>query len=188
MGAGYYFWDDFGDSAETEPVTEPLPELPDTNNNETVIPPAPVDSTSTEQDAPEQNVPQNTQQESNSTQISELGDTITVSVYAAYGQLEPIRITSDLNWTTNPFWIEEGQAYNYDFQDTLLVRGQYSRLLLLFNGHIIENPRQNYFDTAFNSIMITRDIVNQSEFLEPAPTEFPLEIGAPDSTIYPIRF
>jgi len=188
LGAGYYFWDDFGNNSETEPATEPLPELPDTDNNETVIPPAPVDSTSTGQDASEQNVPQNSQQESNSTQISELGDTLTLSVYAAYGQLEPIRITSDLNWRTNPFWIEEGQAYNFDFRDTLLVRGQYSRLLLLFNGHVVENPRQNYFDIAFNSIMITRDIIDQPEFLAPAPSEFPLQIGAPDSTIFPISF
>jgi hypothetical protein len=69
-----------------------------------------------------------------------------------------------------------------------LVRGQYSRLLLLFNGHVVENPRQNYFNTAFNSIMITRDIIDQPEFLAPAPSEFPLQVGAPDSTIFPISF
>ncbi|HBX67798.1 MAG TPA: hypothetical protein DEG32_17240, partial [Balneolaceae bacterium] len=31
LGAGYYFWDDFGRSTETEPTAEQLPELPDTD-------------------------------------------------------------------------------------------------------------------------------------------------------------
>ncbi|HBQ61515.1 MAG TPA: hypothetical protein DD671_18375, partial [Balneolaceae bacterium] len=102
--------------------------------------------------------------------------------------LEPVRVTSDLNWRTNPFWMEEGEAYNFDFSDTLLVRGQYSRLLLLFNGHVIENPRQNNFSSSFNSILLTREVLDQPRYLAPPPEEFPLEIGAPDSTIYRIRY
>lgn len=116
-----------------------------------------------------------------------LGETLTVTVYAAYGQLEPIRITSDLNWRTNPFWMEHGEAYNFDFKDTLLVRGQYSRLVLLFNGHPIENPRQNHFSREYNSIMITRNALNQPKYLAPAPEEFPLPVGAPDSIVYRIQ-
>ena len=117
-----------------------------------------------------------------------LGDTLVVAVYAAYGQLEPIRVTSDFNWRTNPYWMEQGEAYNFEFQDTLLVRGQYSRLLLLFNGRPIENPRQNHFSPEHNSIMITRSALNQPRYLAPAPEEFPLEVGAPDSIVYRIRF
>jgi cytoskeletal protein RodZ len=186
-GAGYYFLGDFENNPENEQTAQQLPEFPD-DNNETVLPPTPADTTSANSNVLPQQDTETPEQAATSLQISELGDTLTVAVYAAYGQLEPIRVTSDLNWTTNPFWMEEGEAYNFDFRDTLLVRGQYSRLLLLFNGHVIENPRQNYYDPSYNSIMITRDVIDQSQFLEPAPIDFPLEVGAPDSIIYRIRF
>ncbi len=118
----------------------------------------------------------------------ELGDTLTVSLYAAYGILDPVRVTSDLNWRTNPFWMEQGEAYYFDFRDSLLVRGEYNELILLFNGHVIENPRQSYFDESRNAIVITRSVLNQPEFLAPAPEVFPLEIGPPDTTYYRISF
>lgn len=117
-----------------------------------------------------------------------LGDTLTVVVFAAYDQLDPIRVTSDFNDITNPFWMEQGEAYYFDFQDSLLVRGQYSNLLLMFNGHVIENPRQNHFDESLNSIVITRDLLNQRRYLESAPEEFPLNIAPPDSIVYRVRF
>jgi cytoskeletal protein RodZ len=189
-GLGYYFWG--GTPQPVEQTAEPLIEqetIDDDNQNQTAIPPTPVDSTAATEDVQQQQEPaeeENTVEKS--TRVTELGDTLTVTLYAAYGQLEPVRVTSDLNWTTNPFWIEEGLAYNFDFQDTLLVRGQYSRLLLLFNDHVIENPRQNHFDDSLNSILITRDVVDQPQYLAPAPQEFPLEVGAPDSTFYRIRF
>ncbi len=84
--------------------------------------------------------------------------------------------------------MEQGDAFNFEFRDSLLIDGQYSRMLLLFNGHIIENPRQNYFDETFDAILITRSVVNQPEYLEPAPAVFPLEVGPPDSTEFVIRF
>lgn len=126
--------------------------------------------------------------ENRQTVPSELGDTLTVAVYAAYGILDPVRVTSDFNWRTNPFWMEQGQAFNFDFRDTLLVRGQYEDLELLFNGHVIENPRQNYFSEEYNSLMITRDILNRSPFNSPAPATFPLNVPAPDTIVYRISF
>lgn len=135
--------------------------------------------------------PDQTEQEEvipfNEPAMLELGDTLTIAVYAAYGQLEPVRVTSDLNWRTNPFWMEEGEAYYFDFQDSILVRGQYSRMLLLFNGIPLNNPRQNYYSPEYNSILITRDILDNPEYLAPPPEEFPLEIGAPDSIVYRLR-
>lgn len=182
-GSAYIFWDDItsifdGPTATQQETTNP------TADQETIIP-APIDTSAVDEQEPNSN---SGQQDFTSNEPITLGDTLTLTVYAAYGQLEPVRVTSDFNWRTNPFWMEEGEAYNFDFRDTLLVRGQYSRMLLLFNGHIIENPRQNYFDTAFNSIMITRSVLDQPELLAPAPREFPLEIGAPDSTVYRIRY
>ena len=187
---GYLFWDDLGSLFESEPeqTEQTAAEQPEEN----IIPPTPVDSlvvTENDETQPEETpVFENEEEAETPSGPIQLGDTLTVTVYAAYGQLEPVRITSDLNWRTNPFWMEEGESYYFDFQDTLLVRGQYSRLLLLFNGHVIENPRQNYFNTAFNSIMITRDILDQPNYLAPPPRDFPLNVGAPDSTQYRIRF
>lgn len=190
-GSGFYFWDDINefisnDDNQTEQPAEPGVE------DEALIP-TPVDSLTA--DEPEETTDESEQPEEEATaeqnqpepEPVEFGDRLTVVVYAAYGQLEPVRVTSDINWRTNPFWMEQGEAYNFDFRDTLLVRGQYSRMLLLFNGNVIENPRQNYFDSSFNSIMITRSILNQERYLTP-PEEFPLEVGPPDSVIYRIRY
>ncbi|MEX2476949.1 MAG: helix-turn-helix transcriptional regulator [Gracilimonas sp.] len=180
----FIFWDDLDSLFEENPSETQGQTMPENTGQETIIP-TPVDSAEV-QDA-EPNPETEIQDQTPAGPIS-LGDTLTLTVYAAYDQLEPVRVTSDFNWRTNPFWMEEGEAFNFDFRDTLLVRGQYSRMLLLFNGHIIENPRQNYFDPAFNSIMITRSVIDQPEYLAPAPEEFPLEIGAPDSTVYRIRY
>ncbi|WP_421773930.1 helix-turn-helix domain-containing protein [Gracilimonas sp.] len=185
---GYIFWNDIGSffESETAETQQPTTSQPD----QSAIPPAPVDSSAivanNENELGE--TPANANEQTTTPDPIELDDTLTISVYAAYGQLEPIRVTSDLNWRTNPFWMEQGESYYFDFNDTLLVRGQYSRLLLMFNGHVIENPRQNYFNTAFNSIMITRDVLDQPRYLAPPPSEFPLSIGPPDSTVYRIRF
>jgi transcriptional regulator with XRE-family HTH domain len=119
-----------------------------------------------------------------------LPDTLTVVLYAAYDKLEPVRITSDLNNRTNPFWMYQGEAYYFDFRDTLRVRGQYSRFLLMYNGNVINNPRQNYFDPALNSIVITRDILSGTEYQNNNSNNFPTNLGvqAPDSIIYRIDF
>ena len=120
--------------------------------------------------------------------MSLLGDTLTVAIYAAYDRLEPVRVTSDLNGRTNPFWMERGEALYFDFQDTLLIRGQYTRMLILFNGHVVERARQRYYSQEYSSIMLTRNIFDNDTYLSPAPAEFPLEVGAPDSIVYRIEF
>lgn len=167
-----------GDSTEVAADTE--------SDSENVLPPA--DSTmadSSEETAARDSSLVNPEV---AVQNSTFGDTLTVAVYAAYGILDPVRVTSDFNWRTNPFWMEQGDAYNFDFRDTLLVRGPYSDLILLFNGHIIENPRQNYFSEEYNSIMITRSVLDQPRYLAEPPATFPLDIAPPDTIIYRISF
>ncbi|MEX0856632.1 MAG: helix-turn-helix domain-containing protein [Balneolaceae bacterium] len=186
-GAGYFFSDQIAGIFGSD-VT-PTDQLQATSGEPDVVL-APIDSVGIPQNL-EEISPDNTSADSESETQNEpitLSETITVAVYAAYGQLEPIRVTSDLNWRTNPYWMEEGEAYNFDFRDTLLVRGQYSRMLLLFNGHPIDNPRQNHYDSSFNSVMITRSDLNQPQYLASPPQEFPLEVGEPDSLVYRIRF
>ncbi|RNC79937.1 MAG: hypothetical protein ED557_12440 [Balneola sp.] len=112
----------------------------------------------------------------------------TVAVYAAFDKLEPVRVTSDLNWRTNPFWMEQGEAFYFDFNDTLLVRGQYSRMLILYNGHVIENARQLYFDSEYNSLLITKEALENPIYQSSPPAQFPYAEGAPDSIIYRINF
>ena len=139
--------------------------------------------------APTQEFQEPAEQEVITQSMTTLGDTLTVAVYAAYDRLEPVRVTSDLNWRTNPFWMEQGEAFYFDFQDTLLIRGQYTRMMLLFNGHIIERPRQLYYSPEYSSIMLTRDIFNSDQYMTPASAdEFPLEVGAPDSIVYRLQY
>ncbi|MFP8487678.1 helix-turn-helix domain-containing protein [Gracilimonas sp. Q87] len=180
-----FYWDSLSSAFSSEEADEPQVETvqPSAPQEDSQIPTA--ENIPAEDEDPEtMNRPQDTPDDAPVT----LGDTLTVTVYAAFDKLEPVRVTSDFNWKTNPFWMEQGDAFNFEFSDSLLVDGQYSRMLLLFNGHIIENPRQSYFDQTFNAILITRSVLNQPRYLEPAPAEFPLDIGAPDSTEYVIRF
>lgn len=176
-----FYWENISSVFESNEEEEP--------QVETVQPVTPPEESQIPSVTDTSDLDQNTRSETPSTiQPLVLGDTISVTVYAAFDKLEPVRVTSDFNWKTNPFWMEQGDAFNFEFRDSLLIDGQYSRMLLLFNGHIIENPRQNYFDETFDAILITRSVVNQPEYLEPAPAVFPLEVGPPDSTEFVIRF
>ncbi|MDR9417775.1 helix-turn-helix domain-containing protein [Gracilimonas sp.] len=183
VGSGIIFSDNIASFFSSDPsvAQQEMAENPQTEQSQI---PAANDSVENES---QQNTTADPETASPSNSIT-LGDTLTIDVYAAYDKLDPVRVTSDFNWQTNPFWMEEGQAYKFDFRDSLLVRGQYRNFLLLFNGHVIQNPRQNYFDTTFNSILITRSILEQPAFLAPPPEEFPLDVGAPDSSTYRIRF
>lgn len=116
------------------------------------------------------------------------GEVNTIAIYAAFDKLEPVRVTSDLNWRTNPFWMEQGEAFYFDFNDTLLVRGQYSRMLLMYNGHVIENASQLYFEPEYNSLMITKAALEDPKYLSSPPAQFPYAEGAPDSIVYRINF
>ncbi len=180
--AGYYFSDSLlnvfqADTNQPEEVATNAPTEEVQDNN------TPNQSAAIENDQPALN-PETTTTEA-STGI--LGDTLTIAVYAAFDKLEPVRVTSDYNWRTNPFWMDRGEAYYFDFKDTVLVRGQYSRMVLLFNGHIINNPRQNNFSREFDSILLTRADLSKPEYQAP-PVDFPLTVGEPDSIVYRIRY
>jgi hypothetical protein len=135
----------------------------------------------------EPSLPENTIQNESSVFNPVLSDTLTLTVYAAFDKLEPVRVTSDFNWRTNPFWMEQGEAFNFIFKDTILVRGQYSRMLLLFNGHVISNSPSYNYNEIFDSILLTRDILSADTFSSPPPIIFPFEVGAPDSLVFPLQ-
>lgn len=203
FGFGYYFWDDIGgwfDFSDPEivsntqgttppPILDEQEEEPETTNESESGVPTQLPETPPTQNTPEEVDSQNNPITGFQTEaITQLGDTLTAIVYAAYDKLEPVRVTSDFNGRTNPFWMEQGQAFKFDFRDSLLVRGQYSRMLLLFNGHVIENPTNEYFDPELNSVLLTRSALESSNYLDPAPAEFPYDVQLPDSVVYRIRY
>lgn len=115
-------------------------------------------------------------------EIAELQDTLYLTVYAAVDQLNPVRVWSDLKPRIDPYWIEDGVALNFEFSDSIRVRGQYSRMLLFLNGHLIENFRQEYFNSTENSVELTRGLFeNDPKWATPVPFELPPNIQEPDS-------
>lgn len=180
--AGYFYGGDLIGMFSSEEVSEPPTTAQDPVTSNQDVTTVPNDSTTVDDNS-----------QNNSLNTSEnlvLPETLTVVLYAAYDKLEPVRVTSDFNNRTNPFWMDQGEAYYFDFTDSLRVRGQYSRFLLMYNGNVINNPRQNHFDPNFDAIVLTREILSAPEYQQNSTDNFPPNLGvaAPDSIIYRIQF
>lgn len=107
-----------------------------------------------------------------------LSDTLELVIYAAYDKLEPVRVYTDVIGSLNPYWIEQGQAYKFEFVNTARIRGQYSRMVLMLNGHAIENFRQQFLDPESGMIELSRSIFEgDQKWLQPPPDS--LDIDAP---------
>ena len=87
-----------------------------------------------------------------------LPDTLELVVLAANDKLEPVRIRSDINNVLTPFWIEQGDTHHAAFIDEILIRGQYSRMSLIYNGHEIENITD--LTTQDQFVRITREFLD----------------------------
>lgn len=120
--------------------------------------------------------------------VAALPEILEVAVYAAFNRLDPVRVTSDINNKTNPYWMDKGEAGYVQFNDTLRVRGQYQNMLLLFNGHIIEAAQDNYFDEKLDAIILTRDILEDSIYQDSSKIQFPSGINPPNNINYLVRF
>ena len=106
-------------------------------------------------------------------------DTLTIVVYAAFDKLEPVRITSDLRNSTYPYWIEQGQAYRFGFRDEILIRGQFSRMLLIYNNTVIEDALERFYDGVESTIRITRSDLSSDEFSSNTELILPEGVRAP---------
>jgi len=106
-------------------------------------------------------------------------DTLTLTVYAAYDKLEPVRIVSDIDGSINPYWIEQGEAMRFPFIDSVKIRGQYNRMILLLDGHMIENFRQNYYDETERFIEIFRNNFTAPKWRTPPPDSLPVDAPPP---------
>ncbi len=110
--------------------------------------------------------------------LKALPDTLNLTIYAAYGILEPVRVFTDVMDNVNPYWIEHREAYKFEFVNTIHIRGQYSRMELLFNGHPIKNFRQQFYNPETRMLEIHRsNFENDASWLQPPPDS--LDIPAP---------
>lgn len=115
-------------------------------------------------------------------EAASLPDTLTLAIYAAYGRLEPVRVNSDLMNGINPYWIEEGVAYTFDFLENIQVRGEYDRMELLMNGRPIPGFRETFYNPQGQMLEINRDYFeNDSVWLRPPPDSLPMSAPPPQS-------
>lgn len=97
-----------------------------------------------------------------------LPDTLDVLIYAAFDRLEPVRVQTDFGTEVYPYWIEQGTAMRFEFNDQISIRGAFPRFVLLFNGHVIPN-KENYM-VGGNMITIRRaDLESQPLFRTATP-------------------
>lgn len=113
-----------------------------------------------------------------------LDGTLYLTLYAAFDVLEPVRVWSDTKSRFDPYWLDLGQAYNFEFRDTIRVSGQYNRMLLFVNGNLIENPRQDLFNAQTGSVEITRSFLESDpKWANKIPLELPPNVVPPDSVV-----
>lgn len=113
-----------------------------------------------------------------------LSDTLQLTLYAAYGRLDPVRVWSDLKPRIDPYWLDEGTAYNFEFIDTIRVRGSYSDMLMFLNGNRIDDARAQYYNVEESAVELTRDIFNSDpRWATQVPFELPEGVAEPDTTV-----
>lgn len=111
-----------------------------------------------------------------------LSDTLYLTIYAAYERLDPVRVWSDLKPRIDPYWLDQGMAFNFEFSDSIRVRGSYSSMLMFMNGNRIDNFRSQYFSEEENSVVLTRAIFESDpRWATPSPLELPGDVAEPDS-------
>ncbi len=112
----------------------------------------------------------------------ELPDTLDMVIYAAYGKLEPVRVYSDVIGSLNPYWIEQGDAVKFEFVNTIRLRGQYSRMVLMLNGHNIRNFLQRFMNPESGMLEISRSTFEGEEkWLNPPPDSLDLDVPPPNT-------
>ena len=93
----------------------------------------------------------------------QLPDTIFVIVHAANDKLEPIRVTSDVNNSRSPYWIEFNEAMRFDFYNQIAIEGQLDRMAIFVNGHLISE--MDSIRTGERNIVITREFLSRRPYI-----------------------
>tara|TARA_R100001143_G_scaffold52481_2_gene47646 strand:- start:9512 stop:10660 length:1149 start_codon:yes stop_codon:yes gene_type:complete len=114
----------------------------------------------------------------------ELEEILYITVYAAYERLDPVRIWSDIKPRMDPYWVEQGVAMNFDFRDTVRIRGQYDNMLIFKNGHPIEDVLETNYNQQENYIELTRDYFSTDpKWVSNQPFQLPEEVAQPDTVM-----
>lgn len=120
--------------------------------------------------------------------LAQFPDTLTIVIYAAYEKLDPVRVGSDLRESVFPLWMEQGDAYYFDFIEEITIRGQFSRMLIIFNNNVIEAPLERFSGTQENTVRLSRERLAAAEFEAKPELVLPDGISEPDSIVYAIDF
>jgi len=118
--------------------------------------------------------------ESRQQPLTALPDTLGMVVYAAYDKLEPVRVYTDITDSINPYWIEQGNAVRFQFVNEIRIRGQFSRIALLFNGRAIPNITEQFYNSDTRLLEIERSFFEgDSTWLQPPPDSLSIDAPAP---------
>ncbi len=120
--------------------------------------------------------------------LAQFPDTLQIVIYAAYDKLNPVRVGSDLRESVFPLWMEQGEAYYFDFNEEITIRGQFSRMLILFNNTVIEAPLERFSGVQENTVRLTRERLAAAEFEAKPDLVLPDGVSEPDSIVYTIDF
>lgn len=113
-----------------------------------------------------------------------LDEILYITIYAAYERLEPVRVWSDIKPRMDPYWVEQGVAMNFDFRDTVRIRGQYDNMLIFKNGHSIDDVLEANFNQQENYIELTRDYFSSDpKWISSQPFQLPEEVAQPDTVL-----
>jgi len=117
-------------------------------------------------------------------------DTLNVLVYALHGNLEPIRVHSDVftdgETALRPYWVEHQEAMRFQFVNEITLQGALSRMVLLFNGHIIEDFGPLYMEGP--RIQLSRSFLTEQGLLEAPPDDPYDEVPNPQNITDRPRF
>jgi len=109
-----------------------------------------------------------------------LPDTLAIVLYAAYGNLEPIRVYTDLMGKINPYWLENGEAIRVNFVNDCQFRGALDHVILLMNGHVISNFQDRFLNPETSRIEITRSSFGDNPaWLQPPPDTLDIDVPPP---------
>jgi hypothetical protein len=92
--------------------------------------------------------------------FASLPDTLMLTVYAANGRLNPVRVYTDLAGKYDPYWVKQGDSLQVRFRDTVGIQAvnQYDHLQLRFEGHLISDVYEKYYVKNAKAIKLTRSI------------------------------
>lgn len=139
-------------------------------------------SLSIELDEPQSRPQPETDEESQVTPqpVVTLDDTLNIVVFAAFGNVDPVRVWSDTKPRFDPYWIEEGIAMTFDFVDSVQVRGPYDNMLVFMNGHLIENMVQNFYSDEGDYVELNRsDFTSDTKWSETTDLQVPEDVNPP---------